>query len=258
MTSRRDRNKILSKKANCLILAIALLLPLGFASKSIAGSSTFQTSNIEYLYGNGYKLGDKTRSTITFENFNCWKYGDNFFFVDITNAERDGDQTPTSLYGEFSPRLSLSKISHRSLSFAFVKDVLLAGTLEMGEGFHNYLYGIGFDLDVPKFSFVQLNFYVRNNPEQSGQTYQITPCWYLPFTIGPARFIFEGFADIAGSEGDLSFNVDTQPRLLLDLGNFWGAPNCLYVGTEYMYWHNKFGVKGVDESLPQAMVKWVF
>ena len=47
-----------------------------------------------------------------------------------------------------------------------------------------------------------------------------------------------------------------QPQLLLDLGNLWGAKDKLFAGVEYQYWHNKFGVDGVDESLPQVMLLW--
>jgi len=117
--------------------------------------------------------------------------------------------------------------------------------------------GLGFSLNLPKFNFADLNVYVRNDTNQSGVTYQITPVWQVPFSVGKADFVFEGFSDIAGPEGDLSFNIDFQPRLLLDLGKVWDKPGNLYFGTELMIWHNKFGFKGVNEFAPQAMLKWV-
>ncbi|WP_020674880.1 DUF5020 family protein [Geopsychrobacter electrodiphilus] len=240
------------------VLMLTTLLMVCGTTSAFAGSAQWQTSNVELLLGSGYKLGDDTRTTLTFEHANGWKYGDNFFFLDVVNPMRDGVHSTNDLYAEFSPRLSLSKISGKKIAFGFVKDVLLASTLEMGEYSHNYLYGVGFSLDLPKFAYADINIYVRNNPNQDGQTYQITPVWALPFTVGSAKMLFEGFADIAGSEGNTKFNIDCQPRLLLDVGNFWQAPDSLWVGVEYMYWHNKFGVDGANESLPQAMVKWVF
>ena len=254
----KNRLKSLSGTAKALLLAVTLIFPLGVAAPALAGSATWQSSNIQYLYGSGYELDPHTHSVITVEHADGWKYGDNFFFLDVINGEQQTDDHNTSLYSEFSPRLSLGKISGKDLSFGPVKDVLLAGTLEMGQGFHNYLYGLGVDLAIPKFAFFQLNAYVRDNPSQSGVTYQFTPCWALPFNAGPVKMLFEGFADIAGSEGDLAFNIDTQPRLLVDLGNFWGAPDSVYAGTEVQIWHNKYGVSGVNEFVPQAMVKWVF
>jgi nucleoside-specific outer membrane channel protein Tsx len=241
-----------------LILGIAVMLTIAIVPDASAGSAAWQSTNFQYLYGSGFKLGAKERSTITVEHANAWKYGDNFFFLDATDPETNRSGSSTALYAELSPRFSLSKITNSNLSFPLVKDVLVATTLEMGQGFHNYLYGVGLSLDLPKFAFADLNMYVRNDPKQYGVTYQITPCWALPFTIGPAKMLFEGFVDIAGAEGSSEFNIDAQPRLLLDVGNFWGAPDSLFAGTEVIYWHNKFGVKDVKETAPQAMVKWVF
>jgi len=247
-------------KNNVLVFSLCstLLLTMTIAPEANAGAAFWQSTNIQYLYGGGFKLGSKDRSTITVEHANAWKYGDTFFFLDVTDPEIDRTGSTTGLYSELSPRFSLGKILNKNLSFPFVKDVLVATTLEMGSGFHNYLYGVGLSLDLPKFSFADINFYVRNDPKQKGATYQITPAWSLPFNVGNAKLVFEGFGDFAGSEGNLAFNIDLQPRLLLDLGNFWGSPDCLYGGTEVIYWHNKFGVKGVEEIAPQVMVKWVF
>lgn len=274
---KRFTRSTLSRSLSFFTLAASLLLPLAAAENAHAGAALWQSTNFQYIWGSGYRnpsfvpdenghmasTKDTNRSTITVEHADAWKYGDNFVFFDITNGEvnRKGTDKKTSIYGELSPRLSLGKISGQDLSFLFVKDVLLAGTLEVdgggGGGFHNYLYGLGFSLNLPKFNFADLNVYVRNDTNQSGVTYQITPCWQLPFAVGKADFVFEGFADIAGPEGDLSFNVDFQPRLLLDLGKLWEKPGNLYLGTEVMIWHNKYGFKGVNEFVPQAMVKWV-
>jgi nucleoside-specific outer membrane channel protein Tsx len=253
----------LSGSIYALLLAAFLLAPLAAATEAQAGAAVWQETNFQYLWGANFKSletktsKDNNRSTITVEHADAWKYGDNFFFFDITNPEINRNGPRTSIYGEISPRLSIGKITGLDLSAPYVKDVLVAGTLELGNGFHNYLYGLGLSLNLPKFNFADLNVYVRNDTVQSGVTYQITPCWQLPFTIGKANLVFEGFSDIAGAEGGLSFNIDAQPRLLLDLGKFWDKPGNLFVGTEFMYWHNKFGIKGVDEYAPQAMVKWV-
>jgi nucleoside-specific outer membrane channel protein Tsx len=255
--------RALSRSFSALILAASLLAPLGAANEACAGAAAWQQTNVQYLWGGNFKSlqtrdsKDNNRSTVTVEHADAWKYGDNFFFFDITNPEINRNGPKTSIYGEISPRLSLGKITGIDLSAPFVKDVLAAGTLELGNGFHNYLYGVGLSLNLPKFNFADLNFYVRNDTAQRGVTYQITPCWQVPFSIGSADLIFEGFSDIAGSEGNTSFNIDAQPRLLLDLGKFWGSAGNLFIGTELMYWHNKFGIKGVEEIAPQAMVKWV-
>jgi nucleoside-specific outer membrane channel protein Tsx len=269
---KRSLRSTLSRSIYAIILAAFFLAPLATATEAHAGAAVWQETDLEYLWGTNFVKNpfesktakDNSRSTITIEHADAWKYGDNFFFFDITNPEINRNGSLTSIYGEISPRLSIGKITGKDLSAPYLKDVLLAGTLELGNGFHNYLYGVGFSLNLPKFNFADLNLYVRNDTNKDGVTWQITPCWQLPFTIGNQNLIFEGFSDIAGAEGNSSdpghysaFNIDAQPRLLVDLGKMWGSPGNIFVGTEFMYWHNKFGVKGVDEYAPQAMVKWV-
>jgi hypothetical protein len=44
--------------------------------------------------------------------------------------------------------------------------------------------------------------------------------------------------------------------LRLDLGNFWGTPDRLFVGIEYQYWSSKLGDDETDESVIQALAVW--
>ena len=71
--------------------------------------------------------------------------------------------------------------------------------------------------------------------------------------------VFEGFFDYAWGEDPLEDNIITAPRLLVDVGGLagWGE-NQLQVGVEYQIWRNKFGIDGMDEDVPQAMVKWIW
>lgn len=101
---------------------------------------------------------------LTLEWSNGWTYGDDFVFVDITNFVQ-GDNT---VYGEWSPRLSLSKITGKDFSLGPIQDVLLSGTVELGEGISNYLIGGAIDHAIPSFNFFQVNGYLRENPELSG------------------------------------------------------------------------------------------
>ncbi len=236
------------------IVALAAALTCG---EAYAGAANFSTTNIQYLVGNDYELGDKSRSIITLEHVNAWKYGDDFFFVDITNANRSGNSTQTQFYGEISPRFSLSAITGANMSFGIVKDILITTTLEAGGGFHNYLYGVAVDLNIlPVF---QINYYIRNEitaPTDLGS--QLTLVWLAPFNAGPVSFVFEGFLDYAWGNKPSEDNLITGPRFLVDVGKAWGAPGTLQAGIEYQIWRNKFGIDGVDEDVPQAMVKWIW
>ncbi len=236
------------------IFAAAGLLAAG---PVLAGAATWSSTNIQYLVGSDYELGDKTRSIITLEHVNGWKYGDNFFFVDIENPMRKGDATQTGFYGEISPRFSLGALTGRKLSFGIVKDVLITTTLEAGGGFHNYLYGIAVDLNIlPVF---QINYYIRNEitaPTDLGS--QLTLVWLAPFGAGPVSMVFEGFLDYAWGNKPSEDNLITGPRFLVDVGKAWDAPGTLQAGIEYQIWRNKFGIDGVDEDVPQLMVKWIW
>lgn len=256
---------------NCLArtLRAALLAPLlvgvgGLLSPlaASAGSANFATTNIQYLYGTNYELGDDTRSIVTLEHANAWKYGDNFFFIDITNPDRDGDTTGTGHYVEISPRLSFSKMTGRDLSTGIFKDVLLAGTVEIPDSpaARKYLYGLGVDLNLPGFRFFQVNTYIRNSSGGGVDTgQQVTLAWNLPFTLGSVLFSFEGFFDYAWGEDPLEDNIITAPRLLVDIGALMGAkPGQLQAGIEYQIWRNKFGIDGIDEDVAQAMIKWIW
>lgn len=217
----------------------------------------WHTSNVQILKGWDYEVGEEDRSILTFEHANGWVYGDFFMFIDFTRYDEGG----TNAYAEFSPRLSFSKIFGNDISFGPVKDVLLSSTLEKGINDNRaYLYGAAINLDIPGFSFLTVNAYVRDNPEISGKGWQSTIAWKRPFKIGGLSFVNEGFADIAGDEGDSYHrNQLIVPRLLLDVGKLASLDEGrFFAGIEWQYWHNKFGIEGKTESVPQLQIKWVF
>ncbi len=232
-----------------LIFARPLLLPSSAHAQLLEWSST----NVQALHGQGFKLTDDTQTTLTFEHVNGWKYGDNFFYIDYA-IDRPGEWN-----FEYSPRLSLSKITGADFSCGIIQDVLLSGTWERAQGFDARLYGIGVDLRVPGFNFVQVNGYVRDNTAVDRRGLQTTVVWSRPFQVNDYKLTFDGYFDLADyEEGDVNFF--TQPQLLLDIGDALGIAEegHAFAGIEYRYWHNKFGIEGVTESVPQIMVKWNF
>jgi nucleoside-specific outer membrane channel protein Tsx len=240
-----------------------------------AGIAQWSSTNLQLLYGDTHqsiffnedtgKLDsvDDVRSVITWEHVNGWKYGDNFMFVDITNADRT-NETATSYYGEISPRLSFGKMAGVDLNKGLLNDVLLTTTAELGEGFRAFLYGVAVDLNLPGFAFFQFNYYVRNDvevfggPSPNDTGSQITLVWLVPFTVANTSWAFEGFFDYAFDVSPAEDNIITAPRLLLDVGEFFGEKGAVQAGFEYQIWRNKFGVDGIDEDVLQAMVKFIF
>lgn len=229
-----------------------------------AGAAQWSTTNIQYLYSDRYaNVGaggeDSAASIITLEHANGWQYGDNFFFVDITNPDRTGDTGGAQFYGEISPRFSLSAITGKPIKYGILKDILVSTTAEIGSGFHNYLYGIAFDFDIFNMPVLQVNLYARNEIGPNTSTgNQLTLVWLKPFDLGPVSMSIEGFFDYAFGMDHSEDNIVSGPRLLFDAGKAWGSPGVLQVGIEYQLWRNKFGIDGMDEDAPQIMAKWVW
>lgn len=239
--------------------AFSALLP------SASPAAVWSSTNVEYLYGWNYRLTDREAGVITLEHASGFAYGDNFFFLDITHPVEDTTRA-SALYGQWDPRFSLGKLTGAKLGAGPITDLLVTGELGYGANLggyqREYNYGLGLDVKMPGFAYFAINFWVHDTPYFEGVAYQISPYWGAPFHLGTVGFVFEGFLDYIGEEGEGSkvshANLITQPRFLIDLGSLWKKEGNLFAGTEVSLWFNKFGVDGVDEILPQAMVKWVF
>lgn len=243
-------------KKKPLVSGIALAATMLTAPGSQAAN--WSSTSFVAHHGDDYKLGADERTIFTLEHVSGWNYGKNFFFFDVTEPNVSG----SSFYGEYSPSLSLSKVSGSDMSFGIVKDVSLAGTLEMGQYSDAKLVGLTFDLDIPNVPVASVSLYQRFTSANSGEDSapQVTLVWMAPFSLGSTNWVFEGFLDYAWAEPDAGkvANTIAAPRLWLDTGALWGAPKQFYTGVEYQYWSNKFGVDGVDEGVPQVSAKWTF
>ncbi|WP_287815847.1 outer membrane protein OmpK, partial [Pseudomonas sp.] len=177
------------KRVLSSLMAAGGLLAGGYAAADDNGWLQWQSNSLTYLYGQNFKVNPDTQQTVTFEHADSWKYGDNFLFVDniFYNGKKDSGVGRNTLYGEFSPRLSASKIFGQQVGYGPVKDVLLAMTYEFGEGdVESYLIGPGFDLNIPGFDYFQLNFYDRivDGDRAGNNVWQITPVWSYTIPVG--------------------------------------------------------------------------
>lgn len=234
-------------------VAGVMALPL---SVQASGFLQWHTSNVQLLRGYDYELGERQRTIVTLEHAHGHRYGDSYVWVDVIKPD-GGDHT---YYGEISPRLSLSKMTGRDLSFGIVKDVLVSTTFEKAKDQGpQYLYGGAIDLNIAGFKFFKTNAYVHDSTELDGKTWQVTVAWNRPFEVGGVKMLAEGFADFQGDEGGRRPNQLAVPRFLVDVGDLAGYESGkVMAGVEYQYWHNKFGVDGVTESVAQAQIKWTF
>ncbi|GGK00094.1 outer membrane protein OmpK [Pseudomonas matsuisoli] len=243
----------------------------------------WQDNSLTYLYGKDFKVNPAIQQTLTFEHASAWNWGDLFIFVDWINynGESDSNLGKETYYGEFTPRLSFGKLSGKDLSFGPIKDVLLAGTYERGENRNrNYLLGPGLDIDVPGFDYFQINLYYRKpdgiTQQPSGQ-WQVTPVWGITLPVGNSDLLIDGYMDwVVNSKGSeargdrLERNLHFNPQIKYDLGKSLGyEAKHLYVGAEYDYWSNKYGIKDggfvsenfvgkTDQNTASLLVKYHF
>lgn len=245
-----------------LTAVIACMLMLFFSRA--AWSEDFSTTNVQVLYGAnfhdpffGYNTTDGNLTTVTLEHFGTWAYGDNYFFVDFLAGDFAGFTgnpagKTTRIYGEWHPRLSLSKISGSDLSFSIIKEIDLAGQINRdGEGFKADLLGMGVNLDIPGFNFVELDGYARKD-NFNKLTYQVTVAWDLPFGSWPVSLT--GYVDINGTDKH-GIEINGQPQLLIDVGAISSlGKNHLLMGVEWYYHHHN----QVNSSVAQGMMKWIF
>lgn len=101
-----------------------------------SGPLLWHNESLTYLYGKNFKINPPIQQTFTLEHASGWTWGDLFIFFDQINynGKEDASNGKNTYYGEITPRLSFGKLTGADLSFGPVKDVLLAGTYEFGEG----------------------------------------------------------------------------------------------------------------------------
>ena len=254
-----------------LLLGSSLLATLPAAAEDLL---QWHTNSLTYLYGKDFQVNPAIQQTVTFEHANRWKYGDTFLFVDkiFYNGATDRNKGNNTYYGEFVERFSLGKILDRKIEFGPIKDVLLAVSYESGEGDNEaYLIGPGFDLAVPGFNYFTLNIYNRHTEgsRPGDNVWQITPTFSYTIPAGKSDILIDGYIDwvVDNDEtkrrGTYHANVHVNPQVKYDLGKALGyGAKQLYVGFEYSYWKDKYGIQngGLDtnQNVTSALIKMHF
>ncbi len=246
-----------SSRAN---VPIALRVLLAFSLLALS-SQVFADSNMQFVRGSGFELGPEERGIITFESLHKYDRGDIFAFVDVSEPFSEGS---TLVYAELAGRHQLAELKASALPF---DNLYATYGLERASGVRGYLVGLGVKLNVKGFTYVNLNAYLRKTRRefvdvQSGVGGQINLSWHRPFSLGSTKWVFLGHVDFAFSENKGSDpkknNINAAPKLLLDVGDLIGIDQKLFAGVELQLWRNKFGISGIHEHVPQAMIKWNF
>lgn len=253
-------------KLTQIVTACALASAAAFTQ---ASPIVWQDFSLAGLYGENYAVpfagNDNKQTTITAEYAAKLKYSDVFFFVDHS-WDRNDDQ---STYFELAPRLSIGEVTGKDLSFGPIKDVLIATTWEHNAGydrhnkeFNNFMYGVGFALDIPYTQYANVNFYKVDNDSKSAGTkddYQMTITYAVPFKLGSEDFLVDAFLDWSTAEkGAQASELNWTSQYKWNAGKHISTKTKLYVGIEHSVWNNKYGLKGQDQNDVSALVKYHF
>jgi hypothetical protein len=261
-------------------LSVVALLAIGAGASQAADWSD---TSIGYRFGNKYaepfNTSDIKKNIFNLTHASGYKYGSNFFNVDLLMSDKkdasafgstDGAQ---EVYIVYRNTVDLAKIGGPDIKFPGVRGSGLtlgfdANTkTDVGYNSKKRMLVVGPTLfvDVPGFLNVSLLLLDESN-QPSGTTFATTPssrysvsryaykthamltaAWGIPLS-STVPVSFEGFMNFIGSKGVNEFGGATKPetnidaQVMLDVGALsGGAKGTFKVGIEYQYWKNKFG-----------------
>ena len=229
----------------CRLLTLSLALCLSPAS---LGEPVWTDFSGAYVAGSGFTLDPDQQRTVSLEYASGYRWGDTFTYLDTTFFR--GDERTYSLFGEPAARWSVMD-SDEDRSTQAVTDVLVAASLEFGSGtVETFTLGPSVDLNVPGSDYLHLGLMRRESLNRSGfnnsDGWQFVPTWSLTIPAGRSEWVIDGFAKwiFATDHSDYHPNFQFNPQIKYNIGkHLSGADKRMYLGIEYYYWSNKYGVK---------------
>jgi hypothetical protein len=255
------------------ISAAALLLVASMASQAADWSDT----SIGYRFGNKYaepfNPNDVKKNIFNLNHASGYKYGSNFFNVDLLMSDSKDPAGAGSTNGAqevyivYRHTLDLAKIGGPALKFPGVRGSGITlgfdANTKADAGYNSkkrmLVVGPTLFMDVPGFLNVSLLALQESNapyntfsgvstPRYTYDTHaMLTAAWSIPLSSS-VPVSFEGFMNYIGSKGANEFGGATKPetnidaQVMLDVGALaGGAKGTFKVGIEYQYWKNKFG-----------------
>jgi nucleoside-specific outer membrane channel protein Tsx len=213
------------------------------------------------------------------------------------NNHNNGTGGATEVYALYRRFFSYNGITNSNFSFGILKDV----GLNIGGDFNTkdaaFLAEKRDFVVGPKAVFVfwgghvgvAFDYYAEHNHNgfegsagayQSFQTFESEVEWGFPINIGSTALTFQGFFNVVLPKGkqycylsgptfsivsdcDTKTEILTRPELMLDVGNYMGAPHKFEVGVGYEYWLNKFGndskeIPGALANTPELIARYHF
>jgi len=264
---------IAAKLAAITLLGAALqLASLGAAAE--VWSDTAIGWRYGTKFGEPFGTNDIHKNIFNLTHAGGYKYGTNFFNVDLLLSD---DEDPSSAnsnegaqeaYVVYRNTVDIGKVIGSDLKVGFIRGFGATFGFDWNTktdaGYNSkkrmLVFGPTVMLDVPGFFNIDLLAFRESNapcntfsdPDTCVDRYTydthaaLSLEWGIP--IGSLPLSFEGFALFIDSKGDDEFgnktkaetNIDMQ--VMLDVGSVvGGTPKTFKLGLEYQYWKNKFG-----------------
>jgi len=254
-----------------------------------AHAAEWSDTSLSYRYGTKFaepfNNNDITKNIVNLSSVSGYKYGKNFFSVDLLmSSELDPSAAGSNsgaheAYALYRNTLDLGKITGNSYAFGPVRGVGATVGFDFNSktdaGYNSkkrmVVAGPTLMLDVPGFLDVSLLALWESNAPYNTFTNQATPryaykthamltaAWGIPFNIG-IPLEFNGYANFITAKGKNEFGGGTAPetnidaQIMYDISSLVGTPkNTFKVGVEYQYWKNKFG--NPDRNNPGATAR---
>ena len=234
-------------------------------------AADWSDTSIGYRTGNKYaepfNTKDVGKNIYNFNHVSGYKYGSNFFNIDLLYSDSTDPAGAGSTNGAqeayivYRHTLDLSQVTGHKIAFGPVRGMGLTmgfdANAKTDAGYNSkkrmLVAGPTFKLDVPGFLDISVLLLQESNAPFNTFTKVSTPrytykthpmigaAWGIPLGNG---FSFEGFANFIASKGQNEFggstaaetNIDGQIMYVLS-----GGKKTAKVGFEYQYWKNKFG-----------------
>ncbi len=252
-------------KFNKTLSALALMTAVSGAQAEITWSKNSVTLLTADDYLNPFSQQEGSGHVVTFANAASYTWGKSFFFIDRFISD-DNNVMDSSAYGELNVDFSLT--GGKGFESGAIKDVYLATTLEYAANpnVDNLLVGAAVRWRLPGYAWLDTGLYVRDNGknkygEEEDNSYHFASAWGIPFNVGSAKLSLEGFIDLQTSTEtntgkDVPMKIVWQPKISMDVGNFFGKPGTFFSGFEYDYRKNMYGVDGQDQKALQLFIEF--
>lgn len=265
-------------------IAVALL-----AMCAASHAADWSDTHIGYRTGNKFSEpfnpNDISKDIVNLNHVSGYKYGSNFFNVDLLLSDSKdpagagSTNGATEVYIVYRHTLDIEKVSGSTMKFGLMRGWGLTfgfdanAKTDAGYNSKKRMLALGPTLfvDVPGFLNVGLYELWESNAPYDTYTKTSTPrysydphpmiglSWGIP--LGASGLSFEGFANFIAAKGKNEFGADTAAetnidmQLMVDVGALMGAKGTFKVGLEYQYWKNKFGNDASGPAGPGAFAK---